>query len=109
MSPAATIVGSVFVSENDAACSAPVTVAVTRYEPEVLPAVSGGVVAMPALLVVITTDAAPPGNEADVPLAGAANVTFAPLTGPEPSATRTESGDANAEPIIADCPEPADG
>jgi hypothetical protein len=59
----------------------PETVAITVYDPAVVFAVNAGEVATPLELVVAVAVFVAPANVPLAPVAGAANVTAAPLTG----------------------------
>lgn len=95
------------VMENVAGVATPVTVAFTTNEPAVLSAVKVGEVAMPEASVDTVTEAPPPAKLPLAPLAGAVNVTLAPLTGlPPESFTVATRGAAKAELTVAVWPPP---
>lgn len=77
-------------------------VAVTVFEPAVVPSVHVPAVAMPLLFVVAFAPVMDPPPDAT------ANVTVTPLTGlPAASVTRTAGDTLTADPAVADCPLPA--
>jgi hypothetical protein len=99
-----------FVSEKLAGLDTPDTVALTTYEPVVLFAVNDGEVATPCAFVVAVAAFAMPGNVPLVPLAGAVNVTIAPLiNSPRLSVTVASSGMTNGVFTVAVCGVPLVG
>jgi len=72
---------AVFVRLKLAAAATPETVAITVYDPAVVFAVNAGEAATPLELVVAVAVFVAPVNVPLAPVAGAANVTTAPLTG----------------------------
>ena len=98
---------AVLVMENAAAVATPVTVAFTTNEPAALLAVKVGEVATPEASVDTVTEAPPPAKLPLAPLAGAENVTLAPLTGlPPESFTVATRGAAKAVLMVALWPPP---
>ena len=106
--PVAAIIAAaptMFVRLKRAACATPATVAVTKYgPPEIGFAVKGDELATPLALVVSVSDTVPFANVPLAPVAGAMNVTAAPVTGFE-SLYRTVAvrGAANTAPTVAVC------
>ena len=96
------------VSENAVGVETPVTVAFTVYAPAVAFAVNTDEVAIPLAFVVACAVAPPPANVPLAPLAGAVNVTVAPLTGfPPLSFTVAWSAVGNAVLMAMLCGVPA--
>ena len=78
---------------------APVTVAVTEYVPPLMFAVKGEEVAVPSSPVTSTSLMVPLEKVPLAPEAGAANVTFSPLTLIPFWVTVTENGELNGLPL----------
>jgi len=94
---------AVFDMLKEAGVVAPVVDAETLYDPAVVPAVNVDAVATPWAFVVTVSVAVPPEKVPLAPLAGAVNVTDAPLNGDEPFITVTDNDVAKAVPTVALC------